>query len=33
MSDDQALTGPGTQTRRTLLTGVGAVGAAVVLAA
>ncbi|MCO1597741.1 Rieske (2Fe-2S) protein [Micromonospora sp. RHAY321] len=33
MSDDQALTGPGTQTRRTLLTGVGAIGAAVVLAA
>ncbi|GGO15266.1 Rieske (2Fe-2S) protein [Micromonospora parathelypteridis] len=33
MSDDQALSGPGTQTRRTLLTGVGAVGAAVVLAA
>ncbi|MGC4750617.1 Rieske (2Fe-2S) protein [Micromonospora sp. DT201] len=33
MSDDQALTGQGTQTRRTLLTGVGAVGAAVVLAA
>ncbi|SCF02224.1 Rieske (2Fe-2S) protein [Micromonospora chokoriensis] len=33
MSDDQALTGSGTQTRRTLLTGVGAVGAAVVLAA
>ncbi|MEV4657471.1 Rieske (2Fe-2S) protein [Micromonospora sp. NPDC049301] len=33
MSDDQALTGPGTQTRRALLTGVGAVGAAVVLAA
>ncbi|TNH29337.1 Rieske (2Fe-2S) protein [Micromonospora orduensis] len=32
MSDDQALTGPGTQTRRALLTGVGAVGAAVVLA-
>ncbi|NJP32418.1 Rieske (2Fe-2S) protein [Micromonospora thermarum] len=33
MSDDQALTGPGTQTRRALLTGAGAVGAAVVLAA
>ncbi|WCN79850.1 Rieske (2Fe-2S) protein [Micromonospora sp. LH3U1] len=33
MSDDQALTDPGTRTRRTLLTGVGAVGAAVVLAA
>ncbi|MFC8301975.1 Rieske (2Fe-2S) protein [Micromonospora orduensis] len=33
MSDDQALSGPGTQTRRALLTGVGAVGAAVVLAA
>ncbi|SCF01324.1 Ferredoxin subunit of nitrite reductase or a ring-hydroxylating dioxygenase [Micromonospora coriariae] len=33
MSDDQALTGPGTQTRRALLTGVGAAGAAVVLAA
>ncbi|MEU2616487.1 Rieske (2Fe-2S) protein [Micromonospora sp. NPDC007271] len=33
MSDDQVLTGPGTQTRRTLLAGAGAVGAAVVLAA
>ncbi|PZF99645.1 Rieske (2Fe-2S) protein [Micromonospora deserti] len=33
MSDDQVLTGPGTQTRRVLLTGAGAVGAAVVLAA
>ncbi|MEU4556056.1 nitrite reductase/ring-hydroxylating ferredoxin subunit [Micromonospora violae] len=33
MSDDQALTGSGTPTRRTLLTGAGAVGAAVVLAA
>jgi len=33
MSDDQALTGPGTQTRRALLAGAGAVGAAVVLAA
>ncbi|MEU5905756.1 Rieske (2Fe-2S) protein [Micromonospora sp. NPDC047527] len=33
MSDDQALTGPGMQTRRALLTGVGAAGAAVVLAA
>ncbi|MFI7073829.1 Rieske (2Fe-2S) protein [Micromonospora sediminicola] len=32
MSDDQARTGPITQTRRTLLTGAGAVGAAVVLA-
>ncbi|SCL37105.1 Ferredoxin subunit of nitrite reductase or a ring-hydroxylating dioxygenase [Micromonospora rhizosphaerae] len=32
MSDDQVLTGPGTQTRRTLLAGVGAVGASVVLA-
>jgi Rieske Fe-S protein len=33
MSDEQELTGPPTQTRRALLTGVGAVGAAVVLAA
>ncbi|SCE92089.1 Ferredoxin subunit of nitrite reductase or a ring-hydroxylating dioxygenase [Micromonospora viridifaciens] len=33
MSDDQVLTGPGTQTRRALLAGAGAVGAAVVLAA
>ncbi|MBF9134637.1 Rieske 2Fe-2S domain-containing protein [Plantactinospora sp. S1510] len=33
MSDDQAVTGPGTQTRRTLLAGAGAVGASVVLAA
>ncbi|MDO3704783.1 Rieske (2Fe-2S) protein [Micromonospora sp. C28SCA-DRY-2] len=33
MSDDQELTGPVTQTRRALLTGAGAVGAAVVLAA
>jgi Rieske Fe-S protein len=33
MSDDQALTGPGTQSRRALLTGAGAVGAAAVLAA
>ncbi|MFG3704445.1 Rieske (2Fe-2S) protein [Micromonospora sp. NPDC047670] len=33
MSDEQELTGPATQTRRALLTGVGAVGAAVVLAA
>ncbi|MCW3841745.1 Rieske (2Fe-2S) protein [Micromonospora yasonensis] len=33
MSDDQELTGPGTQTRRALLAGAGAVGAAVVLAA
>ncbi|MFU8872667.1 Rieske (2Fe-2S) protein [Micromonospora sp. SL4-19] len=33
MSDDQVLTEPGTQTRRALLTGAGAVGAAVVLAA
>jgi nitrite reductase/ring-hydroxylating ferredoxin subunit len=33
MSDDQVLTEPGKQTRRALLTGVGAVGAAVVLAA
>ncbi|SCG64163.1 Rieske (2Fe-2S) protein [Micromonospora inositola] len=32
MSDDQVLTGPGTQTRRALLAGVGAVGASVVLA-
>ncbi|GGR82374.1 iron-sulfur protein [Micromonospora fulviviridis] len=32
MSDDQVLTGPGTQTRRALLAGAGAVGAAVVLA-
>ncbi|KKJ99413.1 Rieske (2Fe-2S) protein [Micromonospora sp. HK10] len=32
MSDDQELTGPGGQTRRTLLAGAGAVGAAVVLA-
>ncbi|SCL68967.1 Rieske (2Fe-2S) protein [Micromonospora peucetia] len=33
MSDDQELTGPATRTRRTLLAGAGAVGAAVVLAA
>lgn len=33
MSDDQAVTGPGTQTRRTLLAGAGAVGVSVVLAA
>ncbi len=33
MNDDQELTGPGTQTRRALLAGAGAVGAAVVLAA
>ncbi|MFG3420767.1 Rieske (2Fe-2S) protein [Micromonospora sp. NPDC049460] len=33
MSDEQELTGPATQTRRALLTGAGAVGAAVVLAA
>ncbi|MER7418248.1 Rieske (2Fe-2S) protein [Micromonospora peucetia] len=33
MSDDQEPTGPATRTRRTLLTGAGAVGAAVVLAA
>ncbi|MGC4805913.1 Rieske (2Fe-2S) protein [Micromonospora sp. DT233] len=33
MSDEQVQTGPGTQTRRTLLAGAGAVGAAVVLAA
>ncbi|MEV1146746.1 twin-arginine translocation signal domain-containing protein, partial [Micromonospora sp. NPDC049799] len=33
MSDDHVLTGPGTQTRRALLAGAGAVGAAVVLAA
>ncbi|MGK5741766.1 Rieske (2Fe-2S) protein [Micromonospora sp. URMC 103] len=33
MSDDQELTGPGTQTRRALLAGAGAVGAAVVLTA
>ncbi|QLQ36895.1 Rieske (2Fe-2S) protein [Micromonospora robiginosa] len=32
MSDDQVLTGPVTQSRRALLTGAGAVGAAVVLA-
>ncbi|MEU8261425.1 Rieske (2Fe-2S) protein [Micromonospora sp. NPDC048999] len=32
MSDDQVLTGPGTQTRRALLAGAGAVGTAVVLA-
>ncbi|MEU1846846.1 Rieske (2Fe-2S) protein [Micromonospora sediminicola] len=32
MSDDQVLTGPVTQTRRALLAGAGAVGAAVVLA-
>ncbi|ATO17365.1 Rieske (2Fe-2S) protein [Micromonospora sp. WMMA2032] len=32
MSDDQVRTGPVTQTRRTLLAGAGAVGAAVVLA-
>jgi Rieske Fe-S protein len=31
MSDDQVPTGPGTQSRRALLAGVGAVGAAVVL--
>ncbi|MCX4388396.1 Rieske (2Fe-2S) protein [Micromonospora peucetia] len=33
MSDDQELTGPAARTRRTLLAGAGAVGAAVVLAA
>ncbi|MEH1099799.1 Rieske (2Fe-2S) protein [Micromonospora sp. CPCC 205561] len=33
MSDDQELTGPVARTRRALLTGAGAVGAAVVLAA
>ncbi|MFR9778498.1 Rieske (2Fe-2S) protein [Micromonospora sp. MS34] len=33
MSDDQELTEPGTRTRRTLLAGAGAVGAAIVLAA
>ncbi|MEO3743272.1 Rieske (2Fe-2S) protein [Plantactinospora sp. B5E13] len=33
MSDEQTVTGPGTQTRRALLAGVGAVGASVVLAA
>jgi Rieske Fe-S protein len=33
MSDDQELTEPGVQTRRALLAGAGAVGAAVVLAA
>ncbi|WP_446215938.1 Rieske (2Fe-2S) protein [Micromonospora sp. IBHARD004] len=33
MSDDQVLTGPGTQTRRALLAGAGAVGASVLLAA
>ncbi|WP_428964621.1 Rieske (2Fe-2S) protein [Micromonospora fluostatini] len=33
MSDDQVTAGPGTQTRRTLLAGAGAVGAAVVLTA
>ncbi|WP_446210410.1 Rieske (2Fe-2S) protein [Micromonospora sp. IBSANI012] len=33
MSDVQVLTGPGTQSRRALLTGAGAVGAAAVLAA
>ena len=33
MSDDQVLTGPGAQTRRALLAGAGAVGAAAVLAA
>ncbi|MEH0842308.1 Rieske (2Fe-2S) protein [Micromonospora sp. CPCC 205711] len=33
MSDDQVLTGPGTQSRRALLAGAGAVGASVVLAA
>ncbi|MEU9508056.1 Rieske (2Fe-2S) protein [Micromonospora sp. NPDC048170] len=33
MSDDQELTGPAARTRRALLTGAGAVGAAVVLAA
>ncbi|MER7460577.1 Rieske (2Fe-2S) protein [Micromonospora sp. NPDC126480] len=33
MSDDQVLTGTGTQTRRAVLTGAGAVGAAVVLSA
>ncbi|MFI7077377.1 Rieske (2Fe-2S) protein [Micromonospora sp. NPDC049903] len=32
MSDEQVLAGPDTRTRRSLLTGVGAVGAAVVLA-
>ncbi|GAA2717233.1 Rieske (2Fe-2S) protein [Micromonospora olivasterospora] len=33
MSDEQAQTGPGTRTRRALLAGAGAVGAAVVLSA
>ncbi|MEE6263757.1 Rieske (2Fe-2S) protein [Plantactinospora sonchi] len=33
MSDEQTVTGPGTQTRRALLAGAGAVGASVVLAA
>ncbi|SCF05876.1 Ferredoxin subunit of nitrite reductase or a ring-hydroxylating dioxygenase [Micromonospora purpureochromogenes] len=33
MSDDQVLTGPGTQTRRALLAGAGAVGASVLLTA
>ncbi len=33
MSDDQVLTGAGTQTRRALLAGAGAVGAAVALSA
>ncbi|MGI5216105.1 Rieske (2Fe-2S) protein [Plantactinospora sp. CA-290183] len=33
MSDDQAVTGPGTQSRRALLAGAGVVGASVVLAA
>ncbi|MFJ6196482.1 Rieske (2Fe-2S) protein [Micromonospora sp. NPDC092111] len=33
MSDDQVLTGPGTQTRRVLLAGAGAVGASVLLTA
>jgi Rieske Fe-S protein len=33
MSDDQVVAGPGAQTRRTLLAGAGAVGAAVVLSA
>ncbi len=33
MSDDQVLTGPGGQTRRALLAGAGAVGAAVALTA
>ncbi|MEV4844897.1 Rieske (2Fe-2S) protein [Micromonospora matsumotoense] len=33
MNDDQVLTGPGTQTRRALLAGAGAVGASVLLTA